>query len=135
MKTLLEYIIILFPLLWELVTDYIRIEVNKKEDNHAADIPVRIAMCILAGIVLKAGGYTDTIFQGGLYAGTAFMLFDPILNWWRGKGFFHKGKNFFDQLWSRTEPHIEVMVRLWFIAVAAATYYRFDETIFAFIKW
>jgi hypothetical protein len=135
MKTILEYFIILFPLNWELTTDYIRIAKKKKEDNHEADIPVRIAMCFLAGVVLKAGGFAETIFQGGLYSAAAFVLFDPLLNWFRGLGMFHKGNNSLDKLWAYTNPPAEIFVRLWILAVGIVTYYQFEETIFNFIKW
>lgn len=132
---MLEYFILLFPMGWELVTDYIRIEKRKKEDNHAADIPVRIAMCLAAGFLLKGLGFADTIFQGVFYSGSAFILFDPFLNILRGKGVFHKGNNPLDQLWSKTPPHVEVFVRLWVVVVAVMTYYQLEETIFSFIKW
>lgn len=135
MNTILEYFILLFPVGWELVTDYIRIEKRKKEDNHEADIPVRIAMCLGAGLLLKVLGYTDTIFQGTFFSGAAFILFDPVLNILRGKNVFHKGKNTLDKLWGQTPPHAEVFVRLWIITVAAITYYQLEETIFNFIKW
>jgi hypothetical protein len=135
MKIFIEYFLLLFPLNFELLTDFYRIEKQKREDNHKGDIPVRIAMCLAVGFGLKALGYTDTIFQGTFYSGAAFILFDPFLNILRGLNVFHKGNNPLDKLWSQTPPHAEVFVRLWIIATAAITYYQLEDTIFSFIKW
>lgn len=135
MKIFIEYSIILFPLLWELLTDFYRIEKQKREDNHKGDIPVRIAMCIAAGVGLRLLGYTDGIFPGAFYAGSIFIIFDPVLNLMRGKNFFHKGDNQLDTLWGKTPPHVEVFVRLWVLVVAIMVYYQFDQTILNFIRW
>jgi hypothetical protein len=136
MKIFIEYFILTFPLNFELLTDFYRIEKQKREDNHRGDIPVRIAMCLAAGFLLKILGFTDGIFEGFFYSGSAFILFDPFLNILRGKNFFHKGDNALDELWkNHTDPISEVFVRLWVIAVAVITYYQFEETIFNFIKW
>lgn len=121
----MQYLILLFPMLFELVTDYRRIVVRHKEDNHAADIPVRIAMCIAVGFLCH-WLYDKHVIQGLIYSGTMFMLFDPLLNLARGKHFFYKGQNFTDKLWSQTPPHAEILVRLWFLSVGFACYYYWD---------
>lgn len=131
----LEYFILTSPLTWELLTDWYRIEKRKREDNHKADIPVRIAMCLAVGFLCKAWFGAETIFQGFFYSGTMFIVFDPFLSLLRGKNVFHKGNNPLDKLWSQTPPHAEVFVRLWILAVGAVIYYRLEDTILAFIKW
>lgn len=52
----LEYLILLSPLIWELASDYIRIEKRKKEDNHVGYIAREIA-------VREALGYTDELLK------------------------------------------------------------------------
>lgn len=136
MKTFIEYSILLFPLLWELLTDFYRVEKQKREDNHKGDIPVRIAMCLAAGLLLKVLGYAEGIFQGVFYSGSVFILFDPLFNLMRGLPWNHRGNNSLDKLWAEyTNPVSEIFIRLWVIIVAVITYYQFDETIFNFIKW
>lgn len=125
LQLILEYLLLLFPLVWEEVTDYIRIVIFGKEDNHAADIPVRIAMCAVVGLI-DHWWLGKHFAQGFLYSGSMFMLFDPILNLLRGRNFFHKGTNFTDGLWSQTPPHAEVLVRFIFLSVGYGFYYNWD---------
>lgn len=125
MKTLLEYSILLFPMIFELISDWNRIMRKHKEDNHEADIPVRVGMLLVVGLLCHLL-FDKHFIQGVIYSGALFLLFDPILNLMCKKGLFHHGKNFFDRFWAYTPPHVEILLRLWFISIGIGFYYYWD---------
>lgn len=122
MKLIIEYLILLIPMGTELLFDWNRIMNKHKEDNHAQDIPVRIALATMVGLVLH-WFFHKHFFQGFSYSLLMFFLFDPLINIVCKKPFFHKGKNFTDKFWEYTPPHAEIFVRLWFLSVGFAIYH------------
>lgn len=128
MNVILEYLILFIPLIWEAVSDWYRIEIQKKEDNHTEDVYVRIALCIVVGFLLRFTKDGANVIAAAIYSGSLFIaLFDPILNGLRKKPFFYKGGNPTDKFILNHLPrHAEVFMRLWVPFVGWCVYYKWN---------
>lgn len=133
---MIELLIILAPLLWELVSDWYRIEINGKDDTHDLDVIIRIVLCVGVGWLTHTFFDTKTITQGAVFAGLLFAVFSPVLNIMRGKSWRHRGKEFFDKIWETyTTPLSEIFFRLWFVYLGVEIYYNYEKTFLNFISW
>ena len=127
MKHILEYLILLLPMLWEVPSDLYRIKVQKKEDNHKADILPRIVLTAIAGLLLIPFGHP--FYAGMLYSGAIFICFFDLI-----MGLFLKGNPFYKGTTSKTDKIIssnfglyaEIFIRLWILGVGWSFYYRLD---------
>lgn len=126
-----EYLLLMLPLVWEVSTDWYRIRIKKKPDNHKQDLLPRFGFCLLAalGIFLLFG---SPFLPALIYSGCLFSaLFDPIM------GLILHGNPLYKSPTSRTDQFIlgntppmgEVFARLWIISVGIGCYYQWDLVI------
>jgi hypothetical protein len=125
MSTVIEYILLSFPLLTHVAVDF------KGKVNHSLNALYVTAIAIVVGLFLP--GYW---WQGAIYSlAIHFTFFDPIYNITHHKPFFYHGdpdnpdRALTDQFWDINTPVSEVFVRLWVLSVGIGVYYHLDKII------
>jgi hypothetical protein len=130
MSIALEYLILCLALVWEVITDYIRIKVDGKEDNHKADLLPRFLFCVASGLLLHFI-YDNPFLPGLIYSGCIFIaLFDVIMGLLLQGNPLYLGKTSkTDLILANTPPHGQILVRLWVLGVGIGCYYYWDLVI------
>ena len=131
MQEVAIYIILLFPLIWEVASDSYRILVRKKTDNHKTDLYTRTLMCVSVGLILHwEGGYP--FLPGFIYSGTIFIaLFDLIMGVILHGNPFYRGSTSVTDRWllSHADPLTEVFIRAWILSVGIGCFYHWESVV------
>lgn len=125
---MITFALFLIPVVFEVIFDYRRIVLKKKEDNHASDIPVRAAFIVVAALVnFFITGVS--VWQGVLLGGSVFWLtFDYALNVACGRKFFYMGKSsWMDKKIGWIPWPWLLFIKLWIFGVGIGFYYHLDK--------
>jgi hypothetical protein len=122
------FLLFYIPVILEVIFDYRRIVLKKKEDNHAADIPIRFAFILVASVVnhYLTGA---TVWQGMLLGVSFFWLkFDYALNVACGRNFFYMGNSsWMDRKIGWIPWPWLLLIKLWVFGVGVGFYYHLDK--------
>lgn len=121
----LQYLLLSLPLIVHLIVDL------KGKVNHKLNALYVLAISLAVGFVLH--GYW---FQGTLYALCIhFTFFDPLYNLTHGHKLFYHGdarnpdRAWTDKFWSNQLYFMEVLIRIFVLALGWFVYYELDRII------
>lgn len=124
-----QYLLLLFPLVWELITDSVDIR-NGIEDRKGRDVAIRI-FNMLAAAYLNHEFFSGVgVLQHMIYSYAIFyVFFDYALNAIRGKNLLYLGKNPSDMFKSKLPIFVRWFAEVWVLIVGWAFYYTLDKII------
>lgn len=127
MEILLQYLLLLAPLAWELITDKIDIDKGIK-DRKGRDVVFRVVAMVALGFINRYYVSGVGVIQHVIYSFCIFFsTFDYLLNVIRGIDLLYLGTNPFDEFKKGMPLLTRIFVELFVLMVGVSIYYNLDK--------